>query len=289
MAFSETTTRVIVAAIGIPVALAVIYVGGWPLTALLALIAVLVALEFFRLVEKKGPRPMPVLGGGVAGLFIVLAGLDPSRGPEGGGFATLLVLSLLSASVLAIWTRGVAGNPTLATSATVAGAAYSGALLSFGLFLRHLPGHADALHGTALVLAPLLLTWASDTFAYFVGRQWGTRKLIPAVSPGKTLQGAIGAVAGTVLVAIGYALVLQRFPTYRMGLVEAAAFGLLISIAAQVGDLAESLFKRDAGVKDSGTLLPGHGGALDRFDSLLFTLPIGYFFLRYFVGPGGVS
>ena len=286
MALSETTTRVIVAAIGIPIALAIIYVGGWPLTVLLTLVAVLVALEFFRLVEKKGPRPMAVFGAVVAALFVVLAGLDPQRGPEGGGFATLLVLALLGAPVLAIWTRGVAGNPMLSTSATVAGAGYSGALLSFGLFLRHLPGHADALHGTALVLVPLLLTWASDTFAYFVGRQWGTRKLIPSVSPGKTMQGATGAVVGTVLVAVGYALLLQRFPTYRIGIAEAIALGLLISVAAQVGDLAESLFKRDAGVKDSGTLLPGHGGALDRFDSLLFTLPIGYFFLRYFVGPG---
>jgi phosphatidate cytidylyltransferase len=98
------------------------------------------------------------------------------------------------------------------------------------------------------------------------------------------VQGALGAVIGTVVAAVAYSFLLARFPTYRMDVVEAIGFGLLVSVASQVGDLAESLFKRDAGVKDSGTLLPGHGGALDRFDSLLFTLPLGYFFLRYVIG-----
>src|SRR5690606_39036870 len=108
--------------------------------------------------------------------------------------------------------------------------------------------------------------------------------LIPAVSPGKTVQGAIGAVVGTVLAGVAYSYVLARFPTYHMGLLEAAGFGLLVSVGSQIGELVESLFKRDAGVKESGTLLPGHGGPLDRFDSLLFPLPLGYFFLRYVVG-----
>ena len=101
-----------------------------------------------------------------------------------------------------------------------------------------------------------------------------------------TVRGwALGAVIGTPLVAVGYAMLLARFPAYRMGIAEAVVFGVLVSVAAQVGDLAESLLKRDVGVKDSGRLLPGHGGALDRFDSLFFTLPLGYFFFRLVVGP----
>jgi phosphatidate cytidylyltransferase len=89
---------------------------------------------------------------------------------------------------------------------------------------------------------------------------------------------------GTLLSAVGYSFVSELFPSYHVGIVEAALFGVVISVSSQVGDLAESLFKRDVGVKDSGTLLPGHGGALDRFDSLFFTLPIGYAFFRYVVG-----
>jgi phosphatidate cytidylyltransferase len=283
MASSETITRALVAAVGIPLAIGAVLAGGWVLGALLAAIAMVGALEFYRLAEVRGIQPLRVPGAAIAAVFVLLATLRPEAGADGAGFGTLIVLATICVAAAAIWMCGVAGRPLLAVAATLGGAVYVGALLSFGLFLRHLPGHESPWHGTALVFAPVVLTWSSDTFAYFVGRKWGTRKLIPSVSPGKTVQGAVGALLGTLLVAVGYAQVLGLFGTYRMGLVEALAFGLLISVAAQVGDLAESLFKRDAGVKDSGTLLPGHGGALDRFDSLLFTLPIGYFFLRYVV------
>ncbi|MEX2584406.1 MAG: phosphatidate cytidylyltransferase [Gemmatimonadota bacterium] len=277
---SETTTRVIVALIAIPIGAALVVVGGWALAVLLGGIAVAAALEFYRLAQQKGIEPFRFLGGVVAALFIALAAVAPESGPEAAGFSTLLVCAIIGSGIVAIWTRGVAGQPILAFSTTLAGAAYTGALLSFALFLRHIPGNTGAWHGTALLFAPVLLTWASDTAAYFVGRRFGKRKLIPSVSPGKTVEGAIGALVGAFLVGVAYTFVLQLFPTYRLSLWQGALLGVLVSVAAQVGDLAESLFKRDAGVKDSGTLLPGHGGALDRFDSLLFTLPLGYYFLR---------
>lgn len=285
---SETGTRVLVAAIGIPIVIGVIYLGGWALAALLAIVAVLAAREFYAMAARKAARPLRLLGCTVAACFVALAAVAPSAGPDRAGFGVLLTVAVLAISALAIWERGVEGEPLLSISTTIMGAVYTGALLSFALFLRHLPGTVGARHGTALVFAPILLTWTSDTFAYFVGRAWGTRKLIPKVSPGKTVQGAIGAVVGSMLVALAYAQLLGRFPTYRLGPLEAILFGLIISVTAQLGDLVESLLKRDAGVKDSGTLLPGHGGALDRFDSLLFTLPIAYFlFLAVRVGGLG--
>jgi phosphatidate cytidylyltransferase len=130
----------------------------------------------------------------------------------------------------------------------------------------------------------VLMTWVSDSAAYFGGRAFGKNKLIPKVSPGKTREGAASAVVVTLAAGIAYSILLSSFTTYRMTLAEGAAFGLLMSATAQIGDLTESLFKRDVGVKDSGTLLPGHGGALDRFDSLFFTLPVAYAFFRYLVG-----
>lgn len=283
---SETTTRVAVAAAGIPVAVGAVYLGGWVLAALLAIMGGLAALEFFRMIEGKRVVPLRIPGVVLAVALVVTAAASAERGPEASGFVLLVTLALLAIAGAAIWERGVEGEPILAVSTTVTGALYTGGLLSFGLYLRHLPGHAGHWHGTALVFFPVLLTWASDTFAYFAGRAWGTRKLIPHVSPGKTVQGALGAVVGTVAVAIGYAFLLARFPTYRPNLVEAAAFGLLISVTAQLGDLVESLFKRDAGVKDSGTLFPGHGGALDRLDSLLYTLPLAYLYFHWVVGAG---
>lgn len=283
---SETTTRVLVAAVGIPLVVAAIYLGGWVFASLLGVIAVLSAREFYGLVEARGPRPLVVPGALVAITFVIAAAWNPGAGPNDAGFGTIAILAALIVPAVAIWSRGVAGDPLVASSATVAGALYTGAALSFAIFLRHLVPGASALDGAALVLAPVLLTWASDTFAYFVGRAFGRHKLIPAVSPGKTVEGAVGAVLGSVLVAMGYGAFLRNFTVIPMLPVEALAFGVMVSVVAQLGDLVESLIKRDAGVKDSGRLLPGHGGALDRFDSLLYTLPLGYFYFRFLVLPG---
>ncbi len=269
------------AAVGIPLAVVVIYLGGWALAANVAGIAVVSALEFYRLAEPKSVRPLKELGGAIAVAFVVLAAIDPSAGPDGARFGTAVVVAMLAIGVVAIWSRGVSGQPLLASSTTLTGAVYTGAMLSFALFLRHLPGNEGVWHGMALVFAPIALTWASDSSAYFVGRAFGKRKLIPTISPGKTIEGAVGALVGTIVAAVAYSYLLGQFDAYTMGLLQAIAFGILISVAAQVGDLTESMLKRDAGVKDSGRLLPGHGGALDRFDSLFFTLPIGYFFFRY--------
>lgn len=282
---NETAQRVAVAAVGIPLAVAVVYLGGWILALLLAAIAVLAALEFYRMAAHKEARPLSALGGATAAAFVLLGALSPEAGPA--GFGELVTLATLVIATVAIWARGVEGQPLLSIATTLTGAVYAGALLSFGLFVRHLPGIESAWHGTALVFAPVLLTWTSDTFAYFAGRAWGRHKLIPRVSPGKTVQGAVGALVGSVAVGAAYSLLLRDFGSYAPSVLEGAVFGMMISVVAQVGDLAESLLKRDAGVKDSGTLLPGHGGALDRFDSLLFTLPFAYFFLRYWVSAAG--
>lgn len=284
--FSETAKRVAVAVVGIPLAIGAIYAGGLVLGGLLAAVACFAALEFYRMAERKASRPLAVFGAGAAGALVLVSAAFPGDGPDGAGLASWIALYVLVALTLSIWTRGVEGDPLLALSVTVFGTLYTGGLLSFAVFLRHLPASPDRWHGAALLLAPVVLTWSSDTFAYFVGRTVGRRKLIPRVSPGKTLEGSLGALAGTMLVAIAYSRLLNDFPTYPITLPEALLLGVLISAAAQLGDLAESLLKRDAGVKDSGALLPGHGGALDRFDSLFFTLPLGYLFFRYLIGPG---
>jgi phosphatidate cytidylyltransferase len=286
VAGSETMTRVAVAAVGIPIAVAAVYFGGWVLGGLLAAVAALASLEFYRMAERKGARPLSRWGSSVAAAWVLLATVAPQAGPAVVSFSGLFVLFVLITAAAVIWLRGVEGQPLLSLSVTVLGVVYTGGLLSYGVYLRHMPGTVSAWHGTALLFAPVLLTWASDSFAYFAGRAWGRRKLIPKVSPGKTVEGAIGAVVGTAVVAGLYSIVLAQFPSYVLHPVTAVLFGVLISVAAQVGDLAESLLKRDAGVKDSGTLLPGHGGALDRFDSLFFTLPLAYLFFLMLAAPG---
>jgi len=187
------------------------------------------------------------------------------------------VLAVVAVLGAAIWLRGVEGKPLGAAATTVFIALYTGATLSYAYALRYHNYAVGDVAGALVVIFPVVLTWASDTGAYFSGRLIGGRKLIPSVSPGKTVAGAVGALVVTVLVAYAFMRYLltpkAQLAFTPWGLV---LFALTISVVAQIGDLAESLLKREAGVKDSGTLFPGHGGVLDRLDSLFFVLPAAY-------------
>jgi phosphatidate cytidylyltransferase len=223
---------------------------------------------------------------------IAIAGLIPlavHATYQGIQFPSLAIAALIVVATLglAIWRRGVEGKPLGAAATTIFGAVYVGGMLSFGYALRYHPyAFADVKlrwgtvsSGALLLMLPLLVTWASDIGAYAVGRTMGKHKLIPLVSPGKTVEGAIGGLIASVIVAWAFGNGVLRpaaqlgFKWYPLGLI---LFGVVVSVAAQVGDLAESLLKREAGVKDSSRILPGHGGILDRLDSLFFVLPVSY-------------
>jgi phosphatidate cytidylyltransferase len=185
-----------------------------------------------------------------------------------------------------IWARGTQRRPLGAAASTVMGVLYTGGLLSFGFALREHPYAIGDRAGTALVAFPLVLTWASDIGAFFVGRAVGGPKLIPSVSPGKTRSGALGGLIATVIVSWVYVrYALAPIALLTMTLPATLLFGALISVAAQVGDLVESLLKREANVKDSSRLMPGHGGLLDRLDSLLFVLPVAYLLFEWLLLP----
>lgn len=294
---SELTRRTLFGVIAAPIAIAILIIGGAPLAALLAICAALGAWEFFRIARAGGLDPMDNVGIVIAGLIPLLVharylGLYDPAGAVGG--ISLAALAMLLVLALAIWLRGVEGKPLGSSAATLLGAAYTGGMLSFGYAIRnHEYAFADAaVHfggrtfavpsGGILLLLPVFATWASDIGAYAVGRVMGRHKLIPSVSPGKTVEGAIGGLLGSMLVAWLYAEFVMR-PTAHLGFRFAPAgvlvFGAVVSVAAQIGDLVESLFKREAGVKDSSHLIPGHGGILDRFDSLFFVMPLSYVLL----------
>jgi len=284
---SELGKRVAVAAIGIPVALGIIYLGGWALAVLLAVIAALGAREYYRLARTRGVLPLEGIGAAGAAAFVLLAPAVPGFGALH-WFATLFFVLFVSAA--AIWLRGVEGRPLESAATTITGALLAGATLSFAWALRDLPGSLDhprpALAGSALLAFPLAVTWINDTLAYFGGRALGRHKLIPRVSPGKTVEGAISGLAGGVLAAVLWSGVVLRAVEIEVPTAAAVLAGIGLAVAAQIGDLAESLLKRDAGVKDSGALLPGHGGVLDRFDALYFTIPIAYVFFLMVLGRG---
>jgi phosphatidate cytidylyltransferase len=283
---SELTKRVLVAAVGIPAALLVIYVGGWVLAILIALIAAAATLEFYRLAEERGVRAFRLAGAFLAAVPVLAAAAAETPDFAASWTWRVFIATSLVVACLAIFRRGVAGAPLTATATTVFGALFTGGTLAYAVFLREMNvpafnAAAAVWVGPALLTFPLVMTWVSDTAAYFGGRTWGRHKLIPAVSPAKTVEGAISGVAGTVIAGAVYGhLVLDSWLGLPLGVGFGAIAGLVASPVAQLGDLAESLLKREAGVKDSGTLLPGHGGVLDRFDSLFFTIPVVYWMLE---------
>jgi len=213
-------------------------------------------------------------------------------------FVSAVALVLLTAGA-AVWARGVDGRPLPSAATTVLGAIFPGWTLAHGMFLRHdftamlrgtsygAPGFlaTEAWAGAALVVFAVGVTWINDTCAYFAGRTWGRRKLIPTVSPGKTVVGAVAGLAGAVAVGAAYAaIVLDGWYGFGLGWAAGAAGGLLVGVVALIGDLAESVIKREAGVKDSGNLFPGHGGVLDRLDALFFAIPVACWFFWVSLG-----
>jgi len=286
---SELTKRVAVAAVGVPFALVLLYIGGWPLAVVLAAIAAAGANEFYRLARQRGTQAFAIPGAALAAVPVLLAMYFPEGDDAAAWSWRIFVATSLLIATAAIFLRGVAGSPLAVTAVTVFGALFTGGTLAYGVLLRemYLPQFdmSDAnWTGPALLAFPFALTWLSDTCAYFGGRRFGKHKLIPAVSPGKTVEGAVAGVIGTVLTGALYAhFVFDAWLGIPVGVGAGALIGLIVSPVAQLGDLAESLLKREAGVKDSGTLLPGHGGVLDRFDSLFFSIPVTYWLLVLFM------
>ena len=281
---SELAKRILSALVAAPLALVMIYLGGLPLAVFLSVVSVGCAWEFYRIAAAGGAEPLDPLGIPLAGavpLVVYSSAVNLYR-------PTLAVPAVVVLVILAavIWARGTHRHPLGAASVTVMGVIYTGGLLSFGFSLREHPYAIGERAGTALVALPLVLTWVSDIGAFFVGRSVGGRKLIPAVSPGKTVSGAIGGLLATTIASWLYVrYVLAPVGSLTMTLAGSLVFGALISASAQIGDLVESLLKREANVKDSSHLIPGHGGLLDRLDSLLFVLPVAYLLFGWLLLP----
>lgn len=264
--------RVISAIIGIPVFLYLVWYGGIPLLTAVLVVVTLGILETKRLWNGMGVN-IWLPGTLTAGLLLVIASYF-SQGFTAGtvhldGFVVLgavVFFSLLVQTGYLIYRYP--SFDFIGVAASVFTSLYVGWLLSFLFSLRQLSS------GFHFVLLVLVATWSTDTFAYFIGTRFGRHKLAPVLSPKKSVEGAVGGVFGSILVSlvIGYL-------SPHMALYKYMISGLLTGTIGQAGDLAESAFKRLAGVKDSGNIIPGHGGILDRFDSLLLNLPVIYFFL----------
>lgn len=269
--------RIAFAAGAIPVAIGLVWLGGWPLAALVALIGALGTRELFDIAAKQGVLAFRTTGITAAALGPLLAyhaiADAPGRALLGANWIFLAAGFLILLLVLALLHRAPTERPLAAVAVTFLAVGYAGLLPTFLLGIRHEAWPMRSWAGTALVFFPLVVTWVCDTAAMFGGRAVGGPKLAPTISPGKTRSGGIAGVVGGSLIAPVFALWLLPLAGIEIGVLPAVAMAVALSVIGQVGDLAESLFKREAGVKDSSALIPGHGGVLDRFDSLYVILP----------------
>ncbi|MHB1191336.1 MAG: phosphatidate cytidylyltransferase, partial [Armatimonadota bacterium] len=266
--------------IGIPLLILLVFVKeGTPFVLGIGVISIIGVQEFYRGVRKTGADPQDWVGLASALLFL-FAALDrfDARGVSMQGVLTLFVIVTLLIELLRSHR-----SPLKNLGSTFLGAVYVGYLFSYLVAIRSIHHNPDSFHlpgipwsipvGGWFVLFVAFAAWAADTGAYLVGHKWGAHKLAPILSPGKSWEGLFAGIASCVLVTI-----LMARPV-GIPIAHAIALGFAIGIAGLVGDLAESSMKRDIGIKDFGSILPGHGGILDRFDGLLFAAPMFYYYL----------
>jgi phosphatidate cytidylyltransferase len=264
---SNGASRILVSLIGLPVVLVPVYYGGWLLFALAAVAAAIALHEYWLLARPLAPlAPAGYIG---AALALVGAEVGGLNWMIGGVLTTLLFAFALKAISEA------SQAATIAISGTLMGALWVGGGLGFLILLRELPDH-----GRLAAISVLLAVWAGDTLAYAGGRLLGRHKMAPRTSPGKTWEGFLFGTAATVFVSF-VAFHYQKHG-YYLTIGQSLIVGAVISVTAPVGDLFESMLKRDANVKDTGTVLGGHGGMLDRTDALLFAAPAVYFTILAF-------
>lgn len=263
--FSSLAVRALVAVIGIPLMIGAANSGGYWLLAVVSILAMLGLWEFYGMVQAKGYRALTWWGLAL-GLALIIA--IHVGAPLPWGIAVGILLTMFCAHVIV----ARRDHPVIALSTTVFGVVYVPLLLAHMMLLRN----CSELLGAKLLILTFVLVWIDDTGAYFTGMSLGRHPLAQAISPKKSVEGLIGGTLLTAACAIGIKYWL--IPELRSW--EMLAIALGIAALGVLGDLFESMLKRDSGIKDSGTILPGHGGILDRFDSLLFAVPFVYWFAR---------
>jgi phosphatidate cytidylyltransferase len=280
--------RVLSALVLIPIVIALVWFGGWVAFAG-ALITLVVAMwELRQMFAHKGWRP-PLILSTLAGMaFLLLTelwhqGVAPVRLALLAG-AAISALLMVSAAWL-ILTRWRIEGSVRDWALVLASAFYVGWPLAFFLLLRGNQAGPETA-GFGWLLALFFMVWANDTFALLAGHYFGRHKLAPHVSPAKTWEGFAGGMLFTVIAALVFTVLLPAHTTIplHVPLGHAVVLGVLVAVACTIGDLAESLLKRDTGVKDSGTIVPGHGGILDRMDSLLFAVLVVFFYAAILQG-----
>lgn len=274
---SNLTTRILVALVGIPLILLLTWAGGVYFFAFVALVSSLSLYEYYQLARAKGTQPQVTVGL-LFGLCVMMAFMYNRLPffPLMPHWLLITVLLFVPAIFFIELFRGKA-SAMANVAMTLAGVLYVSLGLGSLVGLRELPAVAGVDVGASVVITIFASVWICDSAAYFVGMRFGRHKLLERVSPNKTWEGAVGGFIGAVIVF----LVARDIGLQHLSVSNVLVSGCIVGIFGQIGDLVESLLKRDAGVKDSSSLIPGHGGALDRFDSIIFISPLMFLYLHF--------
>jgi phosphatidate cytidylyltransferase len=271
------TKRIVTGVLVGALSIALIIWGDLPISLEVLLLAMVGVGEFYHLAERKKIRPSRAIGFLAVFLLIIIAYMGRED------YLPVALLGLVMISLLGyIFRKGFHVSSFLDVGVTVLGFLYVGWFFSYVILIRKMEGNPFSLlgmpieRGAGFTLLLIFSTFLTDTGAFFAGRLFGRHKLAPHISPNKTVEGAVGGMLG----AVAGAFLVGRL--LKISEVDLAAIGILCGIFAQLGDLWASILKRDVNVKDAGSFFAGHGGVLDRVDSLLFTAPTIYFYLKYF-------
>jgi phosphatidate cytidylyltransferase len=268
MSISNTATRIIVSVIAIPAILLACYFGEYYFFAFVLGIGILSYFEFWMFVMKKDIYANFFVGIISVGVIITNSYLKFIAG------FPLFITILLLLTIIELFRNKASAIINLGTS--LLGILYFGLFASALLFIREIY-QVEYTQGGLLIISMFASIWICDSAAFFGGTAFGKHKLFPRVSPNKSWEGAIFGLLFAVLTMVISKVLFLDFLSW----IDVTTIGLIVGIVGQIGDLIESLFKRDAGVKDSSTLIPGHGGIFDRFDSLLYTAPAVLLYIKY--------
>jgi phosphatidate cytidylyltransferase len=269
--------RIFSALVGLPILGFLVWYGGLPFLIFCVGLIIVSLFEFYDMLRSKGIRTLRITGV-ICAIVLCLCAYWGKTEYMNASLTFILIL-FLSLQLLAREPRASVAN----LSNTLLGLLYIGWLFSYLIVLRKLP------MGKECLFTLLLITWIGDSGAYIIGTKWGRRKLIPRISPKKSIEGAGGGLVFSLLAALltrwffVIPLASKWFNPLDLSITHYVVLGLLLGAVGQVGDLAESLLKRDANVKDSSRIIPGHGGLLDVIDSLLFTAPVMYYYTIYVI------
>ena len=267
--------RVLASVIFLPCLFIIARRGGFYYLALIDIMILVGLWEFYKMMEAKGLKPYKALG--------ILSGLALSwyvffqQGVYANFFLSVIFIGIMALELA----RREKGLAVYHISVTIFGVFYVAWLGSHLILLRELP-HLKGLDyslGFSFVMVVFVLTWCYDTGAFFVGIRFGRHQIFPKISPSKTVEGVVGGILFSIVGSLVIRLTLAPYLT----VIHAVGLALISSVIGQLGDLVESMIKRDVKIKDASTTIPGHGGVLDRFDSVLFTSPLIYYFFKYFI------